>query len=70
MRNPITASLAYRMKQPAYTITVREPLKRGLRFGSHGLPLIGTGDWNDGMNKVGEASRGESVWMGFPCTKS
>jgi cellobiose phosphorylase len=40
-------------------------IKRGLRFGSHGLPLIGTGDWNDGMNKVGEAGRGESVWMGF-----
>jgi len=37
----------------------------GLRFGEHGLPLMGTGDWNDGMNKVGEKDRGESVWMGF-----
>jgi cyclic beta-1,2-glucan synthetase len=37
----------------------------GLRFGEHGLPLIGTGDWNDGMNLVGHAGRGESVWLGF-----
>ncbi|MHB1058592.1 MAG: GH36-type glycosyl hydrolase domain-containing protein [Rhodanobacter sp.] len=33
--------------------------------GAHGLPLIGGGDWNDGMNRVGEAGRGESVWLGF-----
>ncbi len=33
--------------------------------GSHGLPLIGTGDWNDGMNRVGDQGRGESVWLGF-----
>jgi len=38
---------------------------RGLRFGEHGLPLIGSGDWNDGMNKVGEYGKGESVWLGF-----
>jgi cellobiose phosphorylase len=38
---------------------------RGLRFGTHGLPLIGSGDWNDGMNLVGAAGRGESVWLGF-----
>ena len=37
-------------------------LKNGLRFGSHGLPLMGTGDWNDGMNKVGAEGKGESVW--------
>ncbi len=37
----------------------------GLRFGEHGLPLMGTGDWNDGMNKVGEQGKGESIWMGF-----
>jgi cellobiose phosphorylase len=37
----------------------------GLRFGSHGLPLIGSGDWNDGMNCVGAQGRGESVWLGF-----
>jgi len=40
-------------------------IQRGLKFGSHGLPLMGSGDWNDGMNKVGEQGRGESVWMGF-----
>jgi cyclic beta-1,2-glucan synthetase len=33
--------------------------------GSHGLPLIGTGDWNDGMNRVGERGQGESVWLGW-----
>jgi cellobiose phosphorylase len=38
---------------------------RGLRFGEHGLPLIGSGDWNDGMNIVGEHGKGESVWLGF-----
>jgi cyclic beta-1,2-glucan synthetase len=40
-------------------------IKRGLRFGGHGLPLIGSGDWNDGLNLVGEQGRGESVWLGF-----
>jgi cellobiose phosphorylase len=38
---------------------------RGLRFGEHGLPLMGTGDWNDGMNLVGNHGKGESVWLGF-----
>ncbi len=38
---------------------------RSLKFGDHGLPLIGSGDWNDGMNLVGAAGRGESVWLGF-----
>jgi cellobiose phosphorylase len=38
---------------------------RGLRFGEHGLPLMGSGDWNDGMNAVGEHGTGESVWLGF-----
>jgi len=40
-------------------------IKNGLRFGEHGLPLMGCGDWNDGMNLVGEHGRGESVWLGF-----
>lgn len=35
------------------------------RTGPHGLPLIGGGDWNDGMNRVGEGGRGESVWLGW-----
>ena len=34
-------------------------------LGSHGLPLMGGGDWNDGMNKVGIKGKGESVWLGF-----
>ena len=40
-------------------------LLHGLRFGAHGLPLMGAGDWNDGMNQVGHEGRGESVWLGF-----
>jgi cellobiose phosphorylase len=38
---------------------------KGLKFGEHGLPLMGSCDWNDGMNLVGEAGSGESVWLGF-----
>ncbi|HEY5375560.1 MAG TPA: glucoamylase family protein [Polyangiaceae bacterium] len=46
----------------------RRALARGLSQGPHGLPLIGDGDWNDGMNRVGAAGRGESVWLGwFTC---
>ena len=40
-------------------------IEHGLRYGAHGLPLIGSGDWNDGMNRVGIAGEGESVWLGF-----
>ena len=40
-------------------------LDHGLRFGEHGLPLMGCGDWNDGMNLVGQHGRGESVWLAF-----
>jgi cyclic beta-1,2-glucan synthetase len=40
-------------------------IDRSLTRGAHGLPLMGTGDWNDGMNRVGRLGRGESVWMGF-----
>ena len=40
-------------------------IKRGLRFGQHGLPLIGTCDWNDGMDRVGNEGKGESVWLAF-----
>ncbi|MFO7545629.1 MAG: glucoamylase family protein [Trueperaceae bacterium] len=50
--------------------TLFEHCARGLdlcieRTGAHGLPLIGTGDWNDGMNRVGEGGKGESVWLGW-----
>ena len=51
------------------TATLFEHCARGLdnslATGPHGLPLMGTGDWNDGMNRVGEAGRGESVWLGW-----
>ena len=40
-------------------------IDRSLRVGIHGLPLMGTGDWNDGMNRVGHQGRGESVWLGW-----
>ncbi len=40
-------------------------IEHGLTFGEHGLPLMGCGDWNDGMNLVGIQGRGESVWLAF-----
>jgi cyclic beta-1,2-glucan synthetase len=40
-------------------------IDRGLTAGPHGLPLIGSGDWNDGLNRMGREGRGESVWLGF-----
>ena len=51
-------------KTSLYDHCVRAILK-GLRFGEHGLPLIGSGDWNDGMNMVGKDGKGESVWLAF-----
>ena len=51
------------------TATLFEHCRLGLEgartWAQHGLPLIGTGDWNDGMNRVGEHGRGESVWLGW-----
>ena len=55
-RSPHAASL--------YEHCVRA-IRYGLRFGEHGLPLMGSGDWNDGMNLVGIKGKGESVWLGF-----
>jgi len=43
----------------------RRALARGSTSGAHGLPLIGSGDWNDGMNRVGAGGQGESVWLGW-----
>jgi cyclic beta-1,2-glucan synthetase len=43
----------------------RRALERGVTAGAHGLPLIGTGDWNDGMDRVGSEGRGESVWLAW-----
>lgn len=40
-------------------------IERALKFGHHGIPLMGSGDWNDGMNTVGNKGKGESVWLGW-----
>ena len=40
-------------------------VKKGITSGKHGLPLMGAGDWNDGMNRVGIQGRGESIWLGW-----
>jgi cyclic beta-1,2-glucan synthetase len=58
-RYPITAE--------AYTLYehCRRALEKGTTAGAHGLPLMGSGDWNDGMNEVGIEGRGESVWLGW-----
>jgi cellobiose phosphorylase len=53
------------LREPLYRHCVRA-IERSLSLlGPHGLPLIGSGDWNDGMNRVGEEGRGESVWLAF-----
>src|SRR5258708_14579020 len=43
----------------------RRALEKGSTSGSHDLPLMGAGDWNDGMNLVGSEGQGESVWLGW-----
>jgi cyclic beta-1,2-glucan synthetase len=53
-----------REQAPLYEHCVRA-IEVSLALGPHGLPLIGTGDWNDGMNLVGPEGRGESVWLGW-----
>lgn len=61
--------LYYQPERSEETASLFEHCARGLdaslAIGAHGLPLIGTGDWNDGMNRVGEAGRGESVWLAW-----
>jgi len=57
-----------RRKGTLYEHCVRA-IERGLTVGPHGLPLIGTGDWNDGMDRVGHRGRGESVWLGWFLSK-
>jgi cellobiose phosphorylase len=51
------------------TVTLYEhcvrAIKHSLYFGEHGLPFIGSGDWNDGMDQVGNKGRGESIWLAF-----
>jgi cyclic beta-1,2-glucan synthetase len=43
----------------------RRAIEKGTTSGTHGLPLMGGGDWNDGMNRVGMDGRGESIWLGW-----
>jgi cyclic beta-1,2-glucan synthetase len=52
------------MVEPVYDHCVRA-LRRACTSGAHGLPLIGIGDWNDGMNRVGVDGKGESVWLAW-----
>lgn len=52
------------MKGSIYEHCVRA-IKHSLRFGRHGLPFIGAGDWNDGMDQVGHKGEGESIWLAF-----
>jgi cyclic beta-1,2-glucan synthetase len=61
----ITIFRVGRKKQPSLYEHCKRSILHGLRFGVHGLPLIGTCDWNDGMNMVGNQGKGESVWLGF-----
>ena len=57
------------VRRPAEDGTLFEHCVRAIdgasTAGAHGLPLFGAGDWNDGMNRVGQAGRGESTWLGF-----
>ncbi len=66
---PGQAELGMTGERAASSATIYEhcclALDRALTSGSHGLPLIGSGDWNDGMNRVGQLGHGESVWLGF-----
>lgn len=57
----------YPVTDEAYTLYEHccRALEKGSTAGPHGLPLMGTGDWNDGMNRVGIGGRGESVWVGW-----
>lgn len=57
---PVVSSL----QEPLYQHCVRA-IEHSLRRGRHDLPLMGSGDWNDGMNRVGHLGEGESVWLGF-----
>ncbi len=52
------------MRESVFMHCVRA-IDSALKFGEHGLPLMGTGDWNDGMDKVGALGKGESVWLAF-----
>ena len=52
------------IKEDIYNHCIRA-IDRSLNFGKNGLPKIGSGDWNDGLNTVGNKKKGESIWLGF-----
>ena len=52
------------IKQSIYEHCIKS-IEKSLDFGEHGLPKIGSGDWNDGFSTVGNKGKGESVWLGF-----
>ena len=56
--------LESKLKESVYLHCIRA-IDRSLNFGEHGLPKIGSGDWNDGLNTVGNKQKGESIWLGF-----
>src|SRR4029453_8452286 len=51
-------------RAPLFEHAVRA-INHALKYGAHGLPLMGSGDWNDGMNRVGWQGKGESTWLGW-----
>ncbi len=57
----------YPLTEETYTLLehCRRAIEKGSTTGVHGLPLMGTGDWNDGMNQVGSEGRGESIWLAW-----
>ncbi len=67
--HPDQVDLYFQPDQSDQSATLYEHCARAieasLAVGTHGLPLIGSGDWNDGMNRVGHLGRGESVWLGW-----
>lgn len=56
--------LESQIKENIYTHCIRA-IDKSLNFGENGLPKIGSGDWNDGLNTVGNKKKGESIWLGF-----
>ena len=52
-------------RNPARCTNIVVRAIRNAPLGEHGLPLMGCGDWNDGMNLIGEHGKGESVWLAF-----
>ncbi len=52
------------ISSPIYDHCIRS-IEKALKFGHHGIPLMGSGDWNDGMNTVGNKGKGESIWLGW-----